>query len=508
MDPGLPVASETKAALKVDKNGLPLIPQPTDSPLDPLNYPNWLRYTILAEISLLGFILGLCGATLADPVIDQLSQEFNVPLNLATYQSSALFVVGSFIALVVVPTANAYGHRLVLLSCTALAVVFLVVAANSTSFGMLIALRGLTSFSLLGVVVIPNLFFVHERGRAMGFFTLVALNGVHLAPMIGGDVAFRLGWRWTLWIGAILTGTMLVIMIFLLPDTLFRRPGQDLTLGAFLEHDMSTKHTRKPHQPPPMQLSTYLRCLRLVDQERRPSNGVRVLSILTQPFKMFRYPSVIIPVVYYSVITSFASLGPLVVGPVQYTKNYHFGALQDRLAMGPSLVIGSVIGELASGPLTDFLVERARKRALEGGKPAQPEIRLQGIYPAAIIVPMGLDLLLSDGFTVHYMGSFTAPCIAIGDFNIVQIATSVCLTYVCCDCYPAYSGGLGQSFSFIKSLFTLALTFYEVPVGQRIGYHWAFTVYAAICTLLLLPVAALMFKGAQWREKADTLGSS
>lgn len=34
------VASVSESSLKLDKSGLPLIPQPTNSPIDPLNYPN------------------------------------------------------------------------------------------------------------------------------------------------------------------------------------------------------------------------------------------------------------------------------------------------------------------------------------------------------------------------------------------------------------------------------------------------------------------------------------
>ncbi|KAF9443417.1 hypothetical protein P691DRAFT_679580, partial [Macrolepiota fuliginosa MF-IS2] len=83
----------------------------------------------------------------------------------------------------------------------------------------------------------------------------------------------------------------------------------------------------------------------------------------------------------------------------------------------------------------------------------------------------------------------------------VQIVISVCLTYTCSDCYPLHSGGLSQCFGFIRSMFTLALTFFEIPMGQRIGYHWTFTIFAIICVLLFLPIVALMIKGAEWRQK-------
>lgn len=41
---------------KVDKHGLPLIPQPSSDPSDPLNFPQWLKIAILLQVS---FLAGL-----------------------------------------------------------------------------------------------------------------------------------------------------------------------------------------------------------------------------------------------------------------------------------------------------------------------------------------------------------------------------------------------------------------------------------------------------------------
>lgn len=49
--------------IKLDQHGMPLIPQPTNDPLDPLNWPLWLKFTTLIQVSLIAF-LGLLGAAL------------------------------------------------------------------------------------------------------------------------------------------------------------------------------------------------------------------------------------------------------------------------------------------------------------------------------------------------------------------------------------------------------------------------------------------------------------
>lgn len=122
------------------------------------------------------------------PAVDQLSEEFHVSLSVATYQFAAFLIAVVLGSLVWIPVANAYGHRLVFLLCPALDVTFTIAAAKSNSFGMLLALRGLIGATvaniILGIAVVSNLFFVHQRGRAMGFYVVVAFNGAHAGPIV------------------------------------------------------------------------------------------------------------------------------------------------------------------------------------------------------------------------------------------------------------------------------------------------------------------------------------
>lgn len=44
-----------EAALKLDKHGIPLSPQPSADPKDPLNWPRWLKWVVLVQICALSF---------------------------------------------------------------------------------------------------------------------------------------------------------------------------------------------------------------------------------------------------------------------------------------------------------------------------------------------------------------------------------------------------------------------------------------------------------------------
>ena len=48
--------SSQQPDVKLDKRGIPLVPQPTSDPLDPLNWSSWLKILVLLQVSLLAFL--------------------------------------------------------------------------------------------------------------------------------------------------------------------------------------------------------------------------------------------------------------------------------------------------------------------------------------------------------------------------------------------------------------------------------------------------------------------
>lgn len=65
---------ETRDPVKLDPRGLPLSPQPTDDPKDPLNWNRWLKLMVLAEVSLFSF-LALFSASLIVRALPPLNES-------------------------------------------------------------------------------------------------------------------------------------------------------------------------------------------------------------------------------------------------------------------------------------------------------------------------------------------------------------------------------------------------------------------------------------------------
>ncbi|PFH50454.1 hypothetical protein AMATHDRAFT_60994 [Amanita thiersii Skay4041] len=387
----------------------------------------------------------------------------------------------------------------------------------------------------LGAGTVVDLFYMHQRGKAMGIFTLMLTNGAHLAPIVGGYVARDRGWRWCFWVASMLNGITFLLCLVLLPETLYDRSA----VMAHEEEEASRTKTPesgcesdKLQEQPKFTLAVYIQRLRFWEtgyayRNIIPNHHHRKLHLqefVIEPLSMLKYPSVAFPALYYAVTYGYASIEPALTLATLFTEIYGFNTVKNGLANGLSLLIGASLGELCSGPVTDGMMRRARQRAYEAKEMQQAiiekiesdvnnettspesgetkipaEVRLQGIWTGAITVPAGL---LMYGLTIHFETTFIAPCIgmAVACFGI-QIVTSVCYTYSCSDCYRSRSNDVSLCFHVLRQVFGLPLGFYSIPFGREIGFEFSFLVFAAICVAAFLPIVALMFRGERWRKR-------
>lgn len=124
-----------------------------------------------------------------NPAVVPLSGEFNILPLTGTYQTTVAIGMGALGPLVFTPIANAYGRRPAYLLSILIGCVSAVGSASSKSFGTLIVARAINGIGAsaafgLGAGSVVDIFFMHQRGRAMGFFTLTMTNGAHLAPIV------------------------------------------------------------------------------------------------------------------------------------------------------------------------------------------------------------------------------------------------------------------------------------------------------------------------------------
>lgn len=125
------------------------------------------------------------------------------------------------------------GRRTIYLVSFVLFLLWNILAAVSVNISMLIVMRILgggaaASVQAVGAGTIADIWEPRERGKAMGIFYLGPLMGPLLAPIIGGALAERFGWRSTLWFLAAYGGVLLIFLFFMLPEvrSLIPKRGQ------------------------------------------------------------------------------------------------------------------------------------------------------------------------------------------------------------------------------------------------------------------------------------------
>ncbi|KAJ7223894.1 MFS general substrate transporter [Mycena haematopus] len=436
---------------KVDKHGLPLIPQPSSDPSDPLNFPQWLKIAILLQVS---FIAGLgpLNQAMINPAYVPLAAHFHKTTVVASYQTTiaiAFAGVGSFLW---VPLANTYGRRHVILFTTLLAAASSLGSGKAQTWSQLIGTRvlngiGTSSFFTIGAGMVSDCFFLHERGRAMGIFTVFLTNSAHVAPIPGGFLAQFVNYRWCYYLPGIL----------------------DLTIRPILR--------------------------RLNLWGLRPEGKHLKILDFWRPFQMFIYPSVITAALYYSVTFSLSSILPAVTSATLFRLVDKFTTSQTGLALGFGTLIGSTLGELCGGIVVDRSMYLSRKG--RGGE-AVAEVRLQGIWAGAILQPIGL---LIWGFCWQYKTHWIGPTMGFAVMCFaIQIISTVLYSYVA-DCYKPQMPEIAQVLNFSRQTVGMTLGFWAIPMGTKIGYQYMSVTLALIGLVTFLPVVYLMYQGKNIRAK-------
>lgn len=78
------VAATQQPGLKLDKYGLPLQPQPSDSPSDPLNWP-WLQKLYVVLLVSLSSFIAQVGGSLFNPALVLMAKDLGVTVEQASY---------------------------------------------------------------------------------------------------------------------------------------------------------------------------------------------------------------------------------------------------------------------------------------------------------------------------------------------------------------------------------------------------------------------------------------
>ncbi|KAJ5774597.1 hypothetical protein N7457_009493 [Penicillium paradoxum] len=477
------------SGLKCDWSGkqpIILVPQPSDDPNDPLNWPLWRRDLILAILSFVTVLCTTLSSILAANTVTIADYEeitFTAAALLTGYHLCGVGVAG----ILIVPTARVWGKRHLFLIGHVLMIVSCAWAGasgkntNSLLWARIFQGVALAPFEALVNACVGDLYFVHERGKRMAVSNVALFGAAFLTPVVVGKITKSMGWQWSFYFLAIFLGASLPLMFFFVPETAFRRAdylntdfkcsggheGSSESHASLGEVADDTKQLRPDSNglngtskietvTTVPQKDSFTKSLRLFNGRKTDEN---FFKLLLRPFPLFFHPGILWACLIQGVVIGWSVfvgvvLAIVFLGPPMWFEEDKTGYLYT----GP--FIGSMIGLVLSGLLSDSINKLMIR--LNHGK-YEPEFRILLVIFLLIFSGIGLygfgwtannvmryDWLLPDVFFAllivgMVMGAVAASLYIVDAHREIAIEAFTCMLI-------------------FKNMFSFVLTFF--------AYNW------------------------------------
>lgn len=232
-------------ATSLKKHGdIVLIPQPTDSPNDPLQ---WSYARKIWHTALVCFVTAMTAATSNDAgsASDGFNENLGIDYSYFNTGAGVLFIGIGYWTLLSSPAVHLYGRRLLYLIAMILGLAGnlwfgFATTAEDTIWSQLFVGASESVAEALVQLSLMDMWFEHQAGAAIGLYVLATSIGTYMGSLIASYItASYLGYRWVGYMGAIFSGGTFVLLYFGLEETAFDR-SEYTTMHGFGVTDRPT----------------------------------------------------------------------------------------------------------------------------------------------------------------------------------------------------------------------------------------------------------------------------
>lgn len=477
---------------RVDKFGKLLVPTPTADPMDPLNWSNAQKYTIVAIVCFSYFMLTYF-TTAPVPSFSLLQVQFDATYSQVnwTFAIPALgLAAGPWVCSAL---ADIYGRRIVMILGTTIALISSgCTSIHGISFGGYLAARFFQGFGIgpaanVGLSIVNDISWEHERGFRVGLWAMSANMGTLVGGLVGGFLA-TVDQYWIAYHVTMLFAVLLVLELALLHETLFPR-----SLIALYEQDSILQNEGENVEVASIKKTKQLGFLNFLKVPGIPHPKPYVTAV--QFCLIWSYPTIVLSTLAYVFFHYWWVCSLLTMEPAAY-YDYKL-QIQGLFFLG--LIVGVVVAEIfCSGRLSDWIV---RRLTLENGGKRLPEMRLWLGYPAAVVSSIGLIVWgLSIDREWHWMtGQVAFFLYAAG----LQVGNTVLSTYIV-DNYPEHAMEVITFYTVIINMSAFINPWFINDWVEKSGYTRTFSAQAIICTFGIIPAYFILQKyGPNLRRPMD-----
>ncbi|PSN75078.1 MFS general substrate transporter, partial [Corynespora cassiicola Philippines] len=420
------------------------------------------------------------------PAIPTIAHDLHVSTELINLTVTSYLIFQGLAPSLWGPLSDAKGRRTAYF-CTF--IVFLgscIGLAESKNYTTLLVLRclqstGSASTIAIGSGVIGDITTRAERGGYMSVFQAGMLAPVAIGPIIGGALSGSLGWKSVFWFLGIYSGVFLVLLLFLLPETLRSLVGngdvkpqsQFLSFPLFTYQSLSTTPRTNFRKE--------------VDTQQK-----KLKVDLTTPLRILFSPLAGPPILALAILYA-AWQTSLTILPPTLTKTYSLTATQTGLAFIPN-GLGSIFGTLLAGRMLDRSFQRAKEKldmdmeARGQQHNADPDDERQGEVATApgdtkallrarltLLPPLSLLLALAlilQSWTLNFKTHISIPLIASFATGWAAAAAQSVVTTYLIDAHPKHAAAAGAALNLCRCLIAAGATAGIGFVVEAIGVGW------------------------------------
>ncbi|KAF1984852.1 MFS general substrate transporter [Aulographum hederae CBS 113979] len=476
------------------EKGVHRVPRPSSDPADPLNWGKWRKAGVVLTMSLYALIANFASGSISSvfPVYAT-PLAFNPPVPFT--ELSRLIAVNVLMQgasnIWWVPLSNAFGRRPIVLISLVIFVLSSMWAGLASSFGSLLAARvfmgiGEAAADTVAPDVIGEIYFVHQRGRAMAVYTAFLVVGPFLGGLCGAYIVAAGGLPWLHWTNVILAAVNFALCLFLQPETLYRRT-----------------HPLPPRSTEMAQMEDEKSDVGFVENVEsggvsnwRPYTFAQSLKIgiyrgdliqkLLAPYMTLAFPGVWLVMLWYAGlvggIVSISTVAPSMVAAPPYLWGQNAGLIN----VGG--LIGAVLGFIYTFLTSDASSERKAKHSPNGL--TESEDRLSTAFFPLAVATAGLIVF---GLCGQYPSEHAWVGLQVGHgmlaFGLLQVP-AVGFTYLI-DSYNAVSGDCFVMVTVLRGIISFAWTFFVSEWVAKDGAAEAFGIIGmlmGIFSLLTIPV--------------------
>ncbi|KAK5069901.1 hypothetical protein LTR64_007917 [Lithohypha guttulata] len=490
--PGTEIMSDVGSVHFISDHSRVLVPQPSADPHDPLNWSPFWKASAMGLATAVSFAQGFGPLALA-PMFPQLMEAYDASLAEVVQFTGVCILVLGFSNFFWVPIQTAFGRRPVLIFSTLVCLVSNIWRAEAKTYGSYMGACVLNGFGAgpaetAQPQITADVTFLHERGAWNTLYFTFYFGSLMVGPIVAGPMTEHVGWRSFWWLNVGLLGIVLILLIFLFPETKWHRQHprellrqsidagnpialDDKATATTIEQRDGEKQTPNNTltQTPTAQRDPHLhhgtpskQQFKLFQPNSHPLRAI--ILDLWIPIKLHIYPII----EFAAFVVSWSASSFLTINLTQSqafsAPPYNYSA-QTIGFFNFAILVGAIIGLFSNGWLSDWFAARLTKRN-RGVR--EPEMRLPTLLPYVLIMLLG-NFVVAFGCQYKWRWEIIVligyTCAGIQVAAIPAIATTYAV-----DSYKPVAGSIMVTITVNKNVWGYGFSKFITPWVEEAGF--------------------------------------